>query len=125
MATRERRRTEMPGGRLATVLGIVAAAILFAAAVAVVWLVFFRGDGGWPETIPALSAEELTREPTDAWLTNGGTLFNQRYSPLDEIDASNVKDLKGVWMTGLRSGTAAKYSAASSPGPRAARTGSR
>ena len=105
----------MPDGRLATGLGIVAAAILFAAAVAVVWLVFFRGDGGWPDTIPALSAEELTREPTDAWLTNGGTLFNQRYSPLDEIDASNVKDVKGVWMTDLQSGTAAKYSAEGQP----------
>ena len=25
--------------------------------------------------------------------------MNQRYSPLDEIDTDNVKDLKGVWMT--------------------------
>ena len=105
----------MPGGKLATGLGIVAAAILLVAAAAVVWLLFFRGDGGWPETIPALSADELTQEPRDAWLTNGGTLFNQRYSPLDEIDTSNVKDVKGVWMTHLRSGTAAKYSAEGQP----------
>ena len=29
------------------------------------------------------------------WLTNGGTLFNQRYSPLDEIDTSNVERPEG------------------------------
>jgi len=115
MATRERRRTDMPGAGLATGLGIAAAAILVLAAVAAVWLLFFRGDGGWPATIPALSADELTQEPTDAWLTNGGTLLNQRYSPLDEIDTSNVKELKGFWMSDLQSGTAAKYSAEAQP----------
>jgi alcohol dehydrogenase (cytochrome c) len=65
---------------------------------------------------PAFSADELTAEPTDAWLTNGGTLANQRYSPLDQIDTSNVGDLKGVWMTDLRgAATAAKYSAEGQP----------
>ena len=61
------------------------------------------------EAAPAFSADDLTAEPEDAWLTNGGTLMNQRYSPLDEIDTDNVKDLKGVWMTDLKgSGVAAK-----------------
>ena len=115
MATRARRRTEVPGGGLATGLGVVAAVLFVAAAAAVAWLVFFRDEGGWPDTIPALTAGELTQEPTDAWLTNGGTLFNQRFSPLDDIDTSNVKDLKGLWMTNLESGTAAKYSAEGQP----------
>ena len=42
------------------------------------------------QAAPAFSADELTEEPKEAWLTNGGTLMNQRYSPLDEIDTDNV-----------------------------------
>jgi quinohemoprotein ethanol dehydrogenase len=68
------------------------------------------------EPAPAFSADDLSEEPKEAWLTNGGTLSNQRYSPLDEIDTDNVKDLKGVWMTDLKgSGVAAKYSAEGQP----------
>jgi quinohemoprotein ethanol dehydrogenase len=68
------------------------------------------------EAAPAFSAEQLSEEPKEAWLTNGGTLMNQRYSPLDEIDTDNVGDLKGVWMTDLGgSGVAAKYSAEAQP----------
>jgi quinohemoprotein ethanol dehydrogenase len=68
------------------------------------------------EAAPAFSAEQLSEEPKEAWLTNGGTLSNQRYSPLDEIDTGNVGDLKGVWMTDLAgSGVAAKYSAEAQP----------
>jgi quinohemoprotein ethanol dehydrogenase len=68
------------------------------------------------EPAPAFSAEQLSEEPKEAWLTNGGTLSNQRYSPLDEIDTDNVGDLKGVWMTDLSgSGVAAKYSAEAQP----------
>ena len=68
------------------------------------------------EPAPAFSADDLMEEPKEAWLTNGGTLMNQRYSPLDEIDTDNVADLKGVWMTDLDgSGVAAKYSAEAQP----------
>jgi alcohol dehydrogenase (cytochrome c) len=68
------------------------------------------------EPAPAFSAEELMEEPTESWLTNGGTLANQRYSPLDQIDTDNVDELKGVWMTDLDgSGVAAKYSAEAQP----------
>src|SRR5687768_6813194 len=68
------------------------------------------------EPAPAFSADDLIVEPKEAWLTNGGTLMNQRYSPLDEIDTDNVADLKGVWMTDLDgSGVAAKYSAEAQP----------
>ena len=79
-----------------------------------------RDDGATqtPEIEPAaaFSADELMEEPREAWLTNGGTLMNQRYSPLDEIDTGNVGELKGVWMTDLGgSGVAAKYSAEAQP----------
>src|SRR5512134_907330 len=67
------------------------------------------------EPAPAFSAEQLAEEPKEAWLTNGGTLANQRYSPLDEVDTDNVGDLKGVWMTDLGSAVAAKYSAEAQP----------
>ncbi len=35
------------------------------------------------------------------WVTNGGNLTNQRYSTLKQIDTTNVKQLKGAWMTRL------------------------
>ena len=42
--------------------------------------------------------------------------MNERYSPLDQIDTSNVSQLKGVWRTHLDgSGVGAKYSAESQP----------
>lgn len=65
---------------------------------------------------PAFTAEELMSDPKENWLTNGGSLSNQRYSPLDEIDTDNVDELKGVWMTHLNgSGEATKYSAEAQP----------
>ena len=40
---------------------------------------------------------KLTAPPTTSWPTNGGNLYNQRYSPLKAIDRTNVAQLKGVW----------------------------
>jgi quinohemoprotein ethanol dehydrogenase len=45
---------------------------------------------------PAFSLEQLTALPTDNWITNGGNLANQRFSPLTEINRDNVVNLKGV-----------------------------
>ena len=45
-------------------------------------------------TAPAFNARQLTALPTRDWITNGGNVFNQRYSPLTLLDRSNVKDLK-------------------------------
>ncbi len=60
----------------------------------------------------AFSASAMTALPTTTWPTNGGNLYNQRYSPLTQIDRANVSGLKGVWQTRLGgSGTALKYSA--------------
>src|SRR4051794_21911685 len=50
------------------------------------------------------------------WVTNGGNLTNQRYSTLKQIDTTNVKQLKGAWMTRLKgSGFGGKYSAEATP----------
>src|SRR5688572_30954944 len=62
------------------------------------------------------SAARLTAHPTTSWPTNGGNLYNQRYSPLTAIDRTNVARLKGVWRTHLKgSGTAPKYSGFAAP----------
>jgi alcohol dehydrogenase (cytochrome c) len=108
---------ERRDSRLAAIVAAVALLVVATAGFLVYAASAYRAEerSGGPELAPAFSAEELAAEPTDAWLTNGGTLSNQRYSPLDEIDASNVGDLKGVWMTDLESGTAAKYSAEGQP----------
>jgi quinohemoprotein ethanol dehydrogenase len=64
---------------------------------------------------PNFSAADLSAPPDADWPTVGGSLMNERYSPLDQIDASNVSQLKGVWRTHLGSGLAAKYSAEGQP----------
>ena len=62
------------------------------------------------------SAERLTAPPTTNWPTNGGNLYNQRYSPLSAINRDNVAQLKGVWRARLRgSGVAPKYSGEGQP----------
>ncbi len=63
-----------------------------------------------------LSAAKLTASPTSSWPTNGGNLYNQRYSPLTSINRDNVGQLKGVWRARLRgSGTAPQYSGFAQP----------
>jgi len=53
---------------------------------------------------PAFKAAQLMALPTDGWITNGGTLFNQRYSPLKLLNRDNVAGLKGLWRTSMGSG---------------------
>jgi quinohemoprotein ethanol dehydrogenase len=68
------------------------------------------------EKAPNFSAADLSALPEDGWPTVGGSLMQERYSPLDQIDTSNVSQLKGVWMTHLNgSAVGAKYSAESQP----------
>lgn len=69
----------------------------------------------YPKTAPAFDADYLTALPKEHWITNGGTIANDRYSPLDEINSKNVDKLKGKWKISLGSATAAKYSAESQP----------
>ena len=50
------------------------------------------------------------------WVTNGGNMTNERYSTLKQIDTTNVKQLKGAWMTRLKgSGLGGKYSLEATP----------
>ena len=54
--------------------------------------------------------------PRDEWITNGGNLYNQRYSPLAQINAENVKNLKGVWHVHLSgSGVGPPFSGEAQP----------
>ena len=62
------------------------------------------------------SSAALTLPPKDGWPTNGGNLYNQRYSPLTSIHRGNVAQLKGVWRTHLRgSGLGPQYSGEAQP----------
>ena len=63
------------------------------------------------QTAPRPSAQELaqTRNGSADWITYGGALNNQRYSALNQINTTNVQNLKGLWMTRLGSGNGAKY----------------
>jgi alcohol dehydrogenase (cytochrome c) len=62
------------------------------------------------------SAARLTAPAATSWPTNGGNLYNQRYSTLTAINRANVAQLKGVWHTRLRgSGTAPQYSGEGQP----------
>jgi quinohemoprotein ethanol dehydrogenase len=64
---------------------------------------------------PPFSSAGLAKLPTTNWLTNGGSIANQRYSPLTKINAGNVARLKGLWHVHLHSGNAGKYSGEAQP----------
>ena len=72
-----------------------------------------------PATItpsPAFSDKQLVALPSTDWITNGGNLYNQRYSPLAAINRDNVGSLKAVWRTHLNgSGLGAQYSGQGQP----------
>ena len=60
---------------------------------------------------PAFSGKQLMAPPRDDWVTNGGNIYNQRYSPLAQINKDNVSKLKAKWHINLDgSGLGAKYS---------------
>ena len=94
------------------------AAVLTAVVIALAFgIAYFvtRGDDQ-STTAPAFSANELSALPTDNWITTEGSLANQRYSPLTNIDTTNVSRLQSVWLTHLRkSGVDGKYSAEGEP----------
>jgi len=73
------------------------------------------GAGGVRAADPEI--DQLLRSSVDKdWVTNGGNLTNQRYSVLKQIDTTNVKQLKGAWVTHLKgSGLGGKYSFEATP----------
>jgi quinohemoprotein ethanol dehydrogenase len=68
-----------------------------------------------PVIAPSFTASQLGFVGGKNWLTNGGGTSNARYSILDQVNTSNVSDLKGEWMIHLGSGTANKYSQEGQP----------
>src|SRR5690606_41635826 len=72
---------------LATACGLVCAAPL-------------RGADPGPAAVPAaavapaFTVTELLQPPRAGWITNGGTLYNQRHSPLTLLDRDNVAGLR-------------------------------
>jgi alcohol dehydrogenase (cytochrome c) len=76
----------------------------------------FAQTGAYAARQPELSADELVALPTGSWPTNGGNVYNQRYSPLAQIDRGNVAQLKGMWRARLRgSGTGTQFSGEAQP----------
>lgn len=58
---------------------------------------------------PAFSKDELLAQPVNNWITNGGNLFNQRYSPLKQINTENISQLKAEWRVAMNSGLGARH----------------
>ena len=61
------------------------------------------------------SPAKMTAPPAANWPTNGGNLYNERYSPLKTIDRSNVSQLKRFrrvaianWRAGVPAGVYAR-----------------
>jgi quinohemoprotein ethanol dehydrogenase len=115
--------TSLPGGirviRASTSTRVARASFVWAVAIAIAGSLSLRASAQPADAIkraPAFAASALTTPPTTAWITNGGTLYNQRYSPLRSINRDNVAQLKPKWRTSLNgSGAASKYSAQGQP----------
>src|SRR2546423_4723551 len=61
------------------------------------------------------------RPPTDSWPTYSGDLTGRRYSPLKNIDKTNVKQLSLAWVArGFTEGSGATGRSATGPIPGAA-----
>ena len=48
----------------------------------------------WAQSSPAFTPAEQAAYPTDGWISNGGSLNNQRYSPLDQINKESIAGMK-------------------------------
>jgi quinohemoprotein ethanol dehydrogenase len=70
-------------------------------ALAAVAPVAAQNPGSGSQDAPAFSAQQLFAAPTSDWLTNGGSLSNQRYSPLESLNPGNVAQLKANWRAAL------------------------
>ncbi|MFO1409313.1 MAG: PQQ-dependent dehydrogenase, methanol/ethanol family [Steroidobacteraceae bacterium] len=79
---------------------IVRAALLAAAAGAVVTLAACAGRG--PADVDGARIAAADREPGN-WMSYGRTYDEQRFSPLDKINADNVRDLGLAWYADLDS----------------------
>jgi len=94
--------------------GLMSAATLFLA-VAMTGVTMAGARAADIPVAPAFTAAELAATPVDNCPTNGGSLYNQRYSPLTEIDKDSIKALKGEWRTHLGSGLGPQHSGQGEP----------
>jgi quinohemoprotein ethanol dehydrogenase len=73
-----------------------------------VLLAVFISPAGYSQpSSPAFNADTLSAPPTLNWVTNGGNLANQRYSPLTQINKDTVRTMQAEWrvhMNGSGSG---------------------
>ena len=53
------------------------------------------------QSAPAFTAKELSDLPTSDWITNGGTISNDRYWPLTLINRDKAAGLKAKWRNGM------------------------
>jgi len=104
------------GRRRPRVLAVAAFVVIVAAGIALLTAQSGRGKAGADiSKAPAFTAGQLNAAPTDDWLTNGGSIMNQRYSALKDIDTSNVSKLKLAWRIRLGSGGTRAYSQEATP----------
>jgi len=98
---------------------ILVAVLVLGLALAIAFVTTNVGRGTGEKNIPkapAFSASQLSAPPGRDWITNGGSVTNQRYSSLDQISRSNVGKLKLAWKTHLDgSGAAKQYSQEATP----------
>ena len=63
----------------------------------------------------SVSIQALLQAPRTNWPTNGGSLLNQRYSPLDEINLETIDQVQAEWRTHLDSGLGPQHSGQGEP----------
>ena len=91
----------------------VATRITLAAAAAAVCAVPLSGRA---QPDAGFTADALAAIPSANWATNGGDLYNRRYSSLTQINRGNVANLKAVWRARLNgSGIGPQYSGEAEP----------
>ncbi len=96
-------------GAIVSLLGIVLSALVSQVAAQPARPTAFR-------PAPAFTAKQLVAQPREGWITNGGNVFNQRYSPLTQINRDTIERLKPSWRVRLNgSGIASKYSGQGQP----------
>lgn len=64
---------------------------------------------------PAFDAATLNAAPRLNWPTNGGSLTNERFSPLAELDRNTIQQVKAEWQVHLGSGLGPQHSGQGEP----------
>ena len=65
-------------------------------------MVVIRGKEAVPTPAPRSTAADIIAPSGDDWLSYNGNVYNQRFSTLKQINASNVKNLKVAWRRAMK-----------------------